>query len=84
MAQKTSYKNIGKKQIIGVMNEIIRKVQAIEMTLNVLILMTDKFKSDDMPTYQEFLEEKLKEETDDTPTDEKADGDGDTAINNED
>ena len=84
MAQKSNLKNIGKRQIIGVINEIITKVQAIEMTLNVLILQSDKFKDKDAPTFQEFLEEKMKEGANDTSTDEKADGDGDTTSDNED
>lgn len=39
---QSKYKDIGKKQIINVMNTIIHKQQAIEMTLNLLIKFIDK------------------------------------------
>ena len=34
---KNKYSNVGKKQIINVLNEVIRKVQIIEYTLNAYI-----------------------------------------------
>ena len=39
---QSKYKDIGKKQIINVMNTIIHKQQPIEMTLNLLIKFIDK------------------------------------------
>jgi hypothetical protein len=39
---QSKYKDVGKKQIINVMNTIIHKQQAIEMTLNLFIKMMDK------------------------------------------
>ena len=35
------YKNIGKKDIIRVVTQVIQKVEAIEMTLNLLIMFVD-------------------------------------------
>jgi hypothetical protein len=54
MAQNSQYKNIGKKQIIKVVSQIIQKVEAIEMTLNLLIMHIDKDK-----TFDKFMQEKL-------------------------
>ena len=84
MAQQKKYKDIGKKDIIGVINQLIRKMEAIEMTLNILILKSDEYRNEGVPTFQEFTEEKLKEGANDAPTDEKADGAGDTASDNKD
>tara|TARA_R100000152_G_C6614309_1_gene67157 strand:+ start:243 stop:479 length:237 start_codon:yes stop_codon:yes gene_type:complete len=48
------YKNIGKKQIINVVSQLIQKVEAIEMTLNLLIMFVDKDKE-----FDAFMKEKL-------------------------
>ena len=48
------YKNIGKKQIINVMSQMIQKIEAIEMTLNIAIEFIDKDK-----TFDTFMKEKL-------------------------
>ena len=34
---KNKYSNIGKKQIIGVISQLIHKIESIEMTLNIFI-----------------------------------------------
>ena len=52
MASK--YKDIGKKQIIGVIEKLIQKVEAIEITLNLSIQYMDKDKK-----FDEFMQEKL-------------------------
>ena len=39
---QSKYKDIGKKQIINVVTQVIQKVEAIEMTLNLFIKMIDK------------------------------------------
>ena len=36
------YKNVGKKDIINVVCQMIQKIEAIEMTLNLLIKFIDK------------------------------------------
>ncbi len=41
MAQN-KYSNIGKKQIIGVINQIIPQIEAIQVTLNMFIKFIDK------------------------------------------
>tara|TARA_R100001530_G_C4217517_1_gene129048 strand:- start:1 stop:234 length:234 start_codon:yes stop_codon:yes gene_type:complete len=51
---KSKYKDIGKKQIINVVSQIIQKVEAIEMTLNLLIMFVDKDKK-----FDAFMKEKL-------------------------
>ena len=48
------YKNIGKKQIINVVNQLIQKVEAIEMTLNLLVMFVDKDKK-----FDKFMQEQL-------------------------
>ena len=51
MASK--YKDIGKKQIIGVIEKLIQKVEAIEITLNLSIQYMDKDnKFDDFPHFE--------------------------------
>ena len=50
----SKYKDIGKKQIIGVIEKLIQKVEAIEITLNLFIQYVDKDKK-----FDEFMQEKL-------------------------
>ena len=82
MAQKKKYKDIGKKDLIEVCNQIIRKVEAIEMTLNLLVLFVDKENK-----FKEFMEETLKpKETGDNNElrpDETDDGKEDNSNSNE-
>ena len=54
MAQQKKYKDIGKKDIINVINQTIQKVEAIEMTLNLLIMFVDKEEK-----FNDFMKEKL-------------------------
>ena len=72
------YKNIGKKDIIRVVTQVIQKVEAIEMTLNLLIMFVDKDKK-----FDEFMKEKLGG-PDELQPDETVDGEGDNSQNNED
>ena len=51
---KNKYSDIGKKDIIRVLNQIIRKTEALEITLNFLIDFVDKDKK-----FDEFLNNKL-------------------------
>jgi len=67
------YKNIGKKQIINVVSQIIQKVEAIEMTLNLLIMFVDKDKK-----FDAFMKEQLGGK-DEVSGDAEASKDGDTA-----
>ena len=54
MAQSNKFKNIGKKQIINVISQVIQKVEAIEMTLNLLVMFVDKDKK-----FDKFMQEQL-------------------------
>ena len=78
MAQNNQYKNIGKKQIIKVVSQIIQKVEAIEMTLNLLIMFVDKDKK-----FDKFMEEKLGG-TNETQGDVQADRQEDSSNSKED
>tara|TARA_R110002020_G_scaffold237431_3_gene449758 strand:- start:11118 stop:11354 length:237 start_codon:yes stop_codon:yes gene_type:complete len=72
------YKNIGKKQIINVVSQLIQKVEAVEMTLNLLIMFVDKDKK-----FDAFMKEKLggaNESSKNGTTDSK----GDTPADNKD
>ena len=51
MAQKKKYKDIGKKDLINVMSQMIQKIEAIEMTLNILVMFVDKDKK-----FNEFMQ----------------------------
>ena len=51
---KNKYSNIGKKQIIGVISQLIHKIESIEMTLNIFIEFMDKENN-----FQEFMKTKL-------------------------
>ena len=72
------YKNIGKKQIINVVSQTIQKVEAIEMTLNLLIMFIDKDKK-----FDAFMKEKLGG-ANESSEDGKADSEGDTPADNKD
>jgi predicted DNA-binding protein YlxM (UPF0122 family) len=51
---KSKYSNVNKKQIIGVIGQVIQKLEAIEMTLNLLIMFVDKDKK-----FDKFMQEQL-------------------------
>ena len=51
---KNKYSNIGKKDIINVLNQIIEKTEAIERTLSFLIEFVDKDKK-----FEDFLKKQL-------------------------
>tara|TARA_Y100001973_G_C5127996_1_gene296225 strand:- start:613 stop:864 length:252 start_codon:yes stop_codon:yes gene_type:complete len=55
------YKNIGKKQIINVVSQLIQKVEAIEMTLNLLIMLLEDKKTIKKEELSEYIKEKLGE-----------------------
>jgi hypothetical protein len=77
------YKNIGKKQIINVVSQMIQKVEAIEVTLNLLIMFVDK---DDK--FNDFMKEKLQKAgtggEDESSEDEGDNPKGDIATDNKD
>jgi len=75
---KSKYKDIGKKQIINVMNKMIHQQQAIEMTLNLLIKFVDKDNE-----FNDFMTKELggKDETSGDGKDNRA---GDTPKSTED
>ena len=54
MMGQNKYSNIGKKQIIGVMNQIIQKMEALEITLNMLVMFVDKYKE-----FNDFMKKQL-------------------------
>ena len=72
------YKNIGKKQIINVVSQIIQKVEAIEMTLNLLIMFVDKDKK-----FDAFMKKQLGGKNE-LQSNETNDGNGNNSNNNED
>ena len=51
---KNRYSNVGKKQIIDVVGQVIQKLEAMEMTLNVLIMFVDKEKK-----FPQFMTDQL-------------------------
>ena len=69
---QSKYKDIGKKQIIGVVSQVIQKVEAIEMTLNLFIKMIDKEEK-----FNDFMTEQLGG-ADEVSGDAEASKDGDT------
>jgi hypothetical protein len=71
------YKNIGKKQIIDVVSQLIQKLDALEMTVSMLIMFVDK---DDK--FNDYVKEKLGE-LNESSTDEGDNIGGDTASGNE-
>tara|TARA_Y100001973_G_C5140478_1_gene302669 strand:+ start:906 stop:1139 length:234 start_codon:yes stop_codon:yes gene_type:complete len=72
------YKNIGKKQIINVVNQLIHQQQAIEMTLNLLIKFVDKDNK-----FNEYMEKELGGKNE-TSGDGETDTKGDTPTSTED
>ena len=75
---KSKYKDVGKKQIINVVSQVIQKVEAIEMTLNLFIKMIDKDEK-----FNDYMTEQLGGK-DETSENGKADTDGDTTKSIED
>tara|TARA_R110002020_G_scaffold272729_2_gene487801 strand:- start:628 stop:861 length:234 start_codon:yes stop_codon:yes gene_type:complete len=67
------YKNVGKKEIINVVSQIIQKVEAIEVTLNLFIKMIDKEEK-----FSDYMTEQLGGK-DEVSGDAEASKDGDTA-----
>ena len=51
---KNRYSNVGKKQIIDVVGQVIQKLETMEMTLNVLIMFVDKEKK-----FNQFMTDQL-------------------------
>ena len=74
---KNKYSNIGKKQIINVVSQVIQKVEAIEMTLNIAIKFMDKDKQ-----FDEFMKKELGGNDEFRPN-ETDNGKGDNSSNNE-
>ena len=75
---KSKYTDVGKKQIINVVSQVIQKVEAIEMTLNLFIKMIDKDEK-----FNDYMTEQLGGK-DETSENGKADTDGDTTESIED
>ena len=73
------YKNIGKKQIIGVLNEVIKKLQIVEYTLNAFIEFSGKEKAEE---FDKFMIKKLGGK-DELQSDDKTNGGGDNSESNE-
>ena len=72
------YKNIGKKDMINVINQVIQRVEALEMTLNIFIQFADKDKK-----FNKYFEEKLGG-TNELQPNETINGEGDNSKDNED
>jgi hypothetical protein len=75
MAQNKNYKNIGKKDIILVISQLIKRIDAIELTLNTFVKFVDKDNK-----FNEFIQKELGG-TNDTRTNESDNNRGDTAEN---
>jgi hypothetical protein len=76
---KNKYSNIGKKQIIEVLNEAIRKLQIVEFTLNTYI----EFAGEDIAKeFNDFMLKKLGGKNE-LQSDDKVDGEKDNSDNNE-
>ena len=75
---KNKYSDVGKKQIISVLNEAIRKLQVIEFTLNTFIEFSKKGEE-----FDEFMIKKLGG-NDELQSDDKNDGEGNNSESNED
>ena len=71
------YKDVGKKQIIGVINQVIHRLESLEMTLNMLVMFVDK---DDK--FADFAKEKLGG-VNEIQSDETIDGIGDNSESDE-
>ena len=75
---KNKYSDVGKKQIISVLNEAIRKLQVIEFSLNTFIEFSKKGEE-----FDEFMIKKLGG-NDELQSDDKNDGEGNNSESNED
>ena len=75
---KNKYSNVGKKQIISVISQLIHKIEAIEMTLNIFIEFMDKENK-----FNEYMQTKLGGK-DELQSDETIDGKEDNSDTNED
>ena len=54
MAQDKNYKNIGKRDIILVISQLIKRIDAIELTLNMFVKFADKDNK-----FNEFMQKEL-------------------------
>ena len=81
------YKNIGKKQIIDVLSQVIHKVESIEVTLNLFIVYMEKvMKEKDMikgDKFSDFMKKQLGGK-DELQSDDKTDGGGDNSESSKD
>lgn len=75
---KNKYSNVGKKQIISVISQLIHKIEAIEMTLNIFIEFMDKENK-----FNEYMQTKLGGK-DELQSDDPIDGKEDNSDTNED
>ena len=74
---QSKYSNVGKKQIINVVSQVIQKVEAIEMTLNLFIQYMDKDKK-----FDDYMSEQLGGK-DELQPDETVNGEEDNSEHNE-
>lgn len=77
------YKNIGKKQIINVINQTIQKGEATEMTINLLLMKLDEDKILSQESFHAFMKEKLGG-LDETQGNEESDGKEDSTTDTKD
>tara|TARA_R100000664_G_scaffold33847_2_gene52333 strand:+ start:2964 stop:3230 length:267 start_codon:yes stop_codon:yes gene_type:complete len=81
------YKNIGKKQIIDVLSQVIHKVESIEVTLNLFIVYMEKvMKEKDIikgDKFSDFMKKQLGGK-DELQSDDKTDGGGDNSESSKD
>tara|TARA_R100000700_G_scaffold37549_1_gene47867 strand:+ start:2174 stop:2422 length:249 start_codon:yes stop_codon:yes gene_type:complete len=77
------YKNIGKKQIIKAFDNLAHKTDAIEMTLNLLIMMMEEKEIFKLKEFDEFMKSKLGGKND-TSGDGEANRESDTPESTED
>jgi predicted DNA-binding protein YlxM (UPF0122 family) len=74
---QSKYQGIGKKQIVNVIGQVIQKMEAIEMTLNLLIKMLNKEKE-----LNDYMTEQLGGKNELQP-DETVNGKGNNSKHNE-
>ena len=73
------YKNVGKKQIINVISQLIHKIEAIELTLNAFI----EFSGEEVSKqFDDYMINKLGDK-DELQSDDKVDGEGNNPDSNE-
>ena len=80
---KSKYSNVSKKDIINVINQTIRRMEILEVTLNVLVKYIERKNDETEQGFNDFLKEKLGDNNELQP-DDTTDGKGNNSNTNED